>query len=91
MELNQVSLGKYGPMLNIYLYDTNSVQDRLFQRNQPGSAEVEQTVESKIGHSDKDLPGGNHNEKTTVGLPHSIKNGGEKSPTRYVITEHLEP
>ena len=86
MELNQVSLGKYGPMLNTYLYDTNSVQDRLLQRSQPGSREVERTVEGKIGQSDKNLPGGNHNEKTTIGLPHSVKSGGEKSLTRYVIT-----
>ena len=66
MELNQVSMGKYGPMLNVYLYDTNSVQDRLFQRNQSSSGEVEQTMDGKIGQLDKNLPGGSHNENVHI-------------------------
>jgi len=65
MELTQVSMEEHSPMLSVYLYDTNSVQDRLFQRSQPScssSGEVGQTMDGKIGQPDKDLPQGSHNE-----------------------------
>ena len=58
MELSQVSTGKYGPMLNAYLYDTNSVQDRLLQINQSGSGKAEQPVDGKIVDSERNFLGG---------------------------------
>jgi len=56
MKMNQISMGNQSPMLNVYLYDTNSVQDRLFQRSQ--SSEVEATTDD----NDKNLPQESNNE-----------------------------
>ena len=56
MELSYVSKEKDGPMLSFYLYDTNSVQDRLFQRSQSIAGGAEQTTDGKIGEPDKSLP-----------------------------------
>lgn len=49
-------------MLDIYLYDTSSVQDRLFERSHSSGGKVGQTADGKIGQSEKDVPGGNHKE-----------------------------
>jgi hypothetical protein len=62
MELNQVSTGNHGEMLNAYLYDTTSIQDRLFQLSQLSSVEVEQTADGKIEQADKGLPQEGHDE-----------------------------
>ena len=60
MELSYVSKEKDCLMLSFYLYDTNSVQDRLFQRSQSIAGGAEQTTDGKIGESDKSLPRGSH-------------------------------
>jgi hypothetical protein len=56
MELSYVSKDKDGPMLSFYLYDTNSVQDRLFQRSQSIAGGAEQTTDGKIGNLIKVCP-----------------------------------
>ena len=60
VELNHVSMGKYGSMLNVYLHDTHFVKDRFIQSSQSSTGKAEQGVDGKIGRSDKDLPESNN-------------------------------
>jgi hypothetical protein len=57
---------EHGSMLSVFLYDTNSVQDRLYQRSQPSNGEAEQTVDGKVEQSDVGLLEGSRQEVAKV-------------------------
>ncbi|KAI9768816.1 MAG: hypothetical protein M1840_004630 [Geoglossum simile] len=56
-EKSQTGMGINSPMLSVYLYDTSSVQDRLFQRSQSSSGEAKQTTDGKAEQTDKGFCG----------------------------------